>query len=163
MSVFDLEEAKRMALESQKYPEHLVRVDPRLFRGTYPAFDGEVNGLKELWVSQNFFVRIFQHYEGLERISVHRSKLEDDKPMWKGDVTWDELQIIKHQCGRGNRRAFEIYPEDKNIIYGGNYRHLWVPANSMSFPDLLLKSNGIINVSEDPCTSEAILDGDWRN
>jgi hypothetical protein len=95
--------------------------------------------------------------------------LEDNRRMWKGDITWDELQIAKSQCGRGNKRAFEIYPENSSIIYAGNYRHLWIPANNGKFPELLMTSKGIINISNDPkpprYTSEYeyILKGDWRS
>ena len=71
-----------------------------------------------VWESDTYNVYAFS--EGnLIRLDIERK----DK---KGNITWDELQNIKSNCGFGDMDAIELYPKDKDVINTENWRHLYV-------------------------------------
>ena len=80
--------------------------------------------LREVWRSKTFMVQVFVD-GGTERLSVIRSKLNRHGE-WIDGITWDELQQLKHECGRGNKWAVEIFPPDDRIVNVANMRHLWI-------------------------------------
>lgn len=82
------------------------------------------DGLKEVWRSDEFLVQIFEESNGIERLSVVRARISGDR--WQDGITWDDLQRLKNECGRGNKCATEIYPADKDVVNVANMRHLWV-------------------------------------
>jgi hypothetical protein len=94
--------------------------------GDIHNFGYDLTGLIEYWSSKTFRVLIFRHTDGTERISVHRMVIDDKKGTWTDNITWDELQNVKNQCGRGDRLAVEVFPKDENIINQSNIRHLWI-------------------------------------
>jgi hypothetical protein len=161
--VFDVKEALRMERECKNFPEHLVRVnDLSSFPGTYKNNDGQNKGLVEIWASRYFFVRIFRHYDNTQRLSIHRTKFITEQCKWVDGITWDEIQDIKRQCGRGGRRAYEIFPEDDNIINNGNYRHIWIPSDPNTFPEMLNHTRKFLNTGNDPGSPWEILkDPSW--
>lgn len=80
---------------------------------------------KEVWRSRDFLVQVFAEDDGVLRMSVNRSTMEPDG-YWTEGITWDELQKLKRQIGRGDMFAVEIYPRDKDIVNVSNIRHLWI-------------------------------------
>ena len=66
-----------------------------------------------VWRSRSFLVQVFNegHQDGrkVTRLTVARTELGDDG-RWKADITWDELQQIKRECGFGNCYAIEVFP-----------------------------------------------------
>lgn len=108
------------------YPKQLTLLP----KNEWPAEWAEVDFQKpiEIWVSRKFLAQIFDassdEYHGLLRLSVNRTRYNSRG--WKGDITWDELQQIKHDVGLGNCYAIEIYPQDTHVINIANIRHLWV-------------------------------------
>lgn len=89
---------------------------PQDLQGTTP---------KEVWVSSRFLVQVFDEENGVERVSVSRTEMADDGN-WKDGITWDDLQYVKSQIGRGDLDAVEIYPADRDVVNVANMRHLWV-------------------------------------
>lgn len=78
----------------------------------------------EVWRSNEFLAQIFAAPDGAERISVIRA--HHDGKNWKQNITWEEMQRIKSECGRGDRDAVEIYPADKDVVNVANLRHIFV-------------------------------------
>jgi hypothetical protein len=82
----------------------------------------------EVWRSRDFLVQVFAEKDGVERLTICRTSLDGDD--WGDRITWDDLQRLKRECGRGERDAVEIYPADRDVVNVANMRHLWVvPAN----------------------------------
>lgn len=78
----------------------------------------------EVWLSDKYLVQVFDEGHSL-RMSVNRVTVRDDGK-WDDNLTWDELQDIKGQIGRGNKYAIEIYPRDCDVVNVANMRHLWI-------------------------------------
>ena len=48
-------------------------------------------------------------------------------------MTWDDLQQVKHDVGRGDKYAIEIFPRDVDVVNVWNLRHLWVFDECLEF------------------------------
>lgn len=88
---------------------------------------------KEAWRSRHFLVQVYKECDGIERLSVCRTEINTSIQRFVDGITWDELQEIKRQCGRGDRLAVEIYPKDIDIVNVGNLRHLWILNEKLPF------------------------------
>ena len=82
--------------------------------------------LLEVWRSKNFMVQVYDEPDSMLRLSIIRTELNEDQTGWAEGISWDELQELKKQCGRGDRFAVEIFPRDKDVVNVANMRHLWV-------------------------------------
>ena len=74
--------------------------------------------------SRNFLVQIYQEKNDILRLSVCRTLTRGG--MWMENITWDDLQNIKKECGYGDKAAVEIFPPDNQIVNVANMRHIWV-------------------------------------
>ncbi len=108
---------KRMALK------HSLTLQ-KIPRESWPAI-AQASKVKEVWQSAGFVVQIQDELDGVERMSVNRSLLNAEGE-WEDGITWDEMQEIKRQCGRGDKCAIEIFPPDVSEVNDHNIRHLWV-------------------------------------
>ncbi len=52
---------------------------------------------------------------------------------WKDKITWDELQRIKSEIGRGEQWAVELFPADSQVVNVANMRHLWLLTKPPEF------------------------------
>ena len=77
----------------------------------------------EVWLSNKYLVQVFDEGHSL-RMSVNRVTQTDGK--WDEGLSWDELQQIKGDIGRGNKYAIEIYPRDCDVVNVAHLRHLWI-------------------------------------
>jgi len=59
------------------------------------------------------------------RASINRTTLRADG-RWEENLTWDEMQEIKRQIGRGICYAVEVLPMDCDIVNVANMRHMWI-------------------------------------
>ncbi len=82
--------------------------------------------LSELWRSRDFVVQILAPEHGATRMTVGRSTLNPEGTRWKDGITWDDLQRLKRECGRGHLDAVEVYPADAYVVNVANQRHLWI-------------------------------------
>lgn len=85
----------------------------------------------EVWRSRAFLVQIrYKPKDGLggvaEMMSIRRT-------IHGAPITWDELQVIKRDVGRGDRCAVEVYPEDRHLVDVAEMRHLWILAERPAF------------------------------
>lgn len=121
---FTAEILKEIEEERNKWPDHLVNITDQI-----PAdlkSYAQKHGVTEVWASKHFRLRIIRHTEVIYRISVHRMTVDVDNDTWKGNISWDEMNELKRQCGRGSINAVERFPPDDELINAGNYRHLWI-------------------------------------
>lgn len=79
----------------------------------------------EAWRSRRFLCQVFDH-GNVERLSICRCEIDIHSRRFKDGITWDELQQVKFEVGRGDRAAVEIYPPETRIVNVANHRHLWV-------------------------------------
>lgn len=85
-----------------------------------------------MWRSRGFLVQVYVEAGGIERLSVSRTTLREDG-RWEDGLSWDDLQRLKGECGRGDRVAVEVYPPNAEIVNDANMRHLWVLPVAPSF------------------------------
>lgn len=121
---------QRRALETdnKKWPETLVRIP----REEWPPSRLPSQDLpSEAWRSRRFLIQIFYFPDGTERMSVCRTSHNGDS--WEENITWDELQCLKRECGRGHKDAMEIYPSDVDVVNVANMRHLFITTEPIKF------------------------------
>lgn len=77
----------------------------------------------EVWRSRKYLVVLYQEPCCL-RMTINRAELGAGG--WKADLTWDEIQMIKDEIGRGKQWAVECYPPESEVVNVANMRHLWL-------------------------------------
>jgi hypothetical protein len=77
----------------------------------------------EVWRSRDFLVQVFAAI-GADRLSIIRTSHTGKS--WAENITWDEIQRLKSEIGRGHMDAVEIYPADKDVVNVANMRHIFV-------------------------------------
>lgn len=117
---------QRRALEkaNRALPSALVTVP----RDEWPEHP---DSLQQVWLSRKFLVQAFKEPAGMLRLSINRTVHNGDS--WVDQITWDELMQIKRECGYGGRDALEVFPADRDVVNVANMRHLWIPADPVSF------------------------------
>lgn len=109
-------------IENLKYGEALQKVP----KSQWPPFRPDPRfKVVEAWRSRTFLVQITAEKTGVERLSISRTTVRDDGEFEDG-ITWDDLQRLKTECGRGDKCAVEIYPPDAEVVNVANMRHLWI-------------------------------------
>jgi len=118
--------ASHLRKENEKQPDRLEIVPVEKWPRKEP-------GLIALWRSKKFLVQIYSSSDAKPlRLSVCKTAI-NQQGEWQGDITWEELQEIKSQCGYGHLDAVEIYPKEKDVVNVANMRHLWVLSGSIEF------------------------------
>ncbi len=122
--------------ESMAYPVALKLIPekdwPPLTKKAQKVFESKVS---QVWRNRKFMVLVYPEKDGIERLTCFRTLMKDDGSRFVDGITWDELQALKNECGRGDRWALEVYPADSKIVNVSNMRHLWVlPAGKT--PDM---------------------------
>jgi len=120
--------ARYLKKESRTYPKELVFLP----RETWSPEMQLNENVSEAWRSSGFLLQVYKEPNGIERLSIQRTRLRDDGE-WQDKISWDELQRLKAECGRGDKQAIEIYPADNDVINVANLRHLWVLTEPMEF------------------------------
>ena len=115
---------KALLIENRSWPAALIQVP----REQWPITSEKVI---EAWRSRNFFVAVYRERDGIERLSINRTTAT--KKSWADGISWEELQRLKRECGRGDLDAVEIFPADSDVVNVANMRHLWVLPERLSF------------------------------
>ena len=99
-------------------------------KGLWPS---QPENLQEVWRSREFLVMIFDSGDesAVERMSIIRTVIEGNG--WKDMITWDEIQKLKGECGRGPKWAVEVFPADGEVVNVANMRHLWIVPECPGF------------------------------
>lgn len=114
-----------MAKNNEQWPLYLCEL-PRELWPENPKHEP-----LEVWRSRGFLVQILAEPNGYERMSVCRTS--HAKGSWDDLITWEELMVLKRECGRGNQDALEVYPADRDVVNVANMRHLFFPPTPVSF------------------------------
>ena len=85
----------------------------------------------KVWRSNKFLAQLFLEV-CVDRLSICRTEL-NNQGGWKDGISWEELQLIKSQCGFGHLDAVEIYPPDADVVNVANMRHLWLLSIALPF------------------------------
>ncbi len=120
---------RQLERENKAYPETLKQIPKELWP---PNSRAKIIPI-ELWRSRRFQVLVYAEPNGIERLSIHRTSMEDDGNRFKDGIPWDDLQRLKNECGRGDKEAVEIYPRDADVVDVANMRHLFFLTESMPF------------------------------
>jgi hypothetical protein len=78
----------------------------------------------EVWRNDKHLVVVYDQ-DGTIRLSILRTELAIDGG-WAQGITWDDLQRLKAECGRGERWAVEVFPPDSEMVNVANIRHLFL-------------------------------------
>ena len=126
MRVVTREMRRQLERDNAKRPALLTMVP----REQWPAAQHDPKRL-EVWVSREYLVQVFDEGDGVQRISANRTTARQDG-RWDDGLSWDEMQAIKRQIGRGDLYGVEIYPRDRDVVNVANMRHLWVLPEPLS-------------------------------
>lgn len=85
----------------------------------------------EVWRSRDFLVQLYQEPAAV-RVTVNRTHAPNGID-WAEGISWDELQRLKAEIGRGDAWAVEIYPADEHVVNVANMRHLWLLTEPLAF------------------------------
>lgn len=85
----------------------------------------------EVWESREFLAQLFAVGHTSEgrapslRLTVCRVTYLANGRQRDG-ITWEDLQRVKRDVGRGEQYAVEVYPRDADLVNVANMRHLWL-------------------------------------
>lgn len=120
-------ERRQLREDNKSWPTEL-RLWPR---DQWPPLSAGAAHPVECWRSKAFLVQIFSEREGIERLSINRTTHNGER--FDDGISWDDLQRLKRECGRGDRDAVEIFPADTDTVNVANMRHLWVLPAPLTF------------------------------
>lgn len=121
---------RQLKHDNEQWPETLARVPLNSFQ---EAAGKMTKPPIEVWRSRYFLVQIFSEDNGIMRMTVCRTEINETGERWKDNITWDDLQRLKRECFYGHRDAVEIYPRDVDIVNVANMRHLWLLPEPLPF------------------------------
>ena len=75
--------------------------------------------------SKDFLVQVFKEKHAT-RLSINRTTLAKGGEHWDDNISWEELQKIKEQCGFGDKCAVELFPPDDEVVNVANMRHIFI-------------------------------------
>jgi len=119
MNPITREQRRQLARDNAKQPLVMTLVPVQLWPANRPS------NVIESWRSRDFVAAVYQEADGVERISINRTEM-NGADRWQDGITWDDMQRIKREIGRGNCYTIEIFPCDKDVVNVANMRHLWV-------------------------------------
>jgi hypothetical protein len=117
-------DAHRMEVVNRRYGTTLTRLPESLWPSGTRALSRPP---REVWRSRAFLVQVYHEGEQ-ERLTVCRTSLNPSGDGWAEGISWEELQRLKWECGRGASWAVELYPPDQYVVNDANMRHLWLIA-----------------------------------
>ncbi len=137
--------AARYLREQARRYERILRQVPREEWPHSIAALEEEDYPTEVWRSNRFLVLVYgSPGSSAERLSVLRTELALNGRFAEG-ISWDDLQELKAQCGRGGRWACELFPPDDEVVNVQNMRHLWLlpeaPPFAWRVPDRAQEGN----------------------
>jgi hypothetical protein len=88
-----------------------------------------------IWRSRDFMCTAWpsDHPPILARLTINRCAINEQSGDWKDGISWDELQLIKNQCGFAGYDAVEVYPAEDKLTNDASLRHLWVFKDRVAF------------------------------
>jgi hypothetical protein len=128
----DLSRAQRRANQrhlnnaNAKLPTHLQEI-PKDQWPEHPPTD-----LLHVWRSKKFLVQVFNApAPALVRMTVNRTAMAATG--WKEEISWEDLQRLKLECGYGEQDAVEVFPRQRDIVNVASMRHIWIMVDPLDF------------------------------
>src|SRR5690348_1630790 len=118
---------RQLREDSKRWPETLRAVP----RETWPITPASHEKPIELWRSRRFLVQIYEPKSGAQRMTICTT--EPIGSTWRDGITWDDIQLLKAECGRAESWAVEIFPAKNEIVNVANMRHVWLLPNAPEF------------------------------
>ena len=114
------QQRRQLKAENKTWPVALKQIPKAEWPQSYHP-----PGIKEVWRSRGFLVQVYDdERSGVERMAICRTEVMSGD--WAAEISWDDLQRLKRECGRGAKDAVEIYPSDADVVNVANMRHLWI-------------------------------------
>jgi hypothetical protein len=115
-------ERRRLAADNRQYSEALALIPREKWMPIrLPP------GIKEVWRSRDYLVQIYDDPQnGFERVTISRTFFDPKMDSWGGIISWEDMQRLKVECGRGDKTAVEVYPAEADVVNVANMRHLWI-------------------------------------
>ena len=132
---------RAMHADNMKWGDTLSPVPSAAWPQAQPGFNRPI----QVWRSRRFLVQVFAERDGAQQVTVNRTAVGDDG-RWRDGITWDELQTLKWEIGRGHHWAVELYPPDEEIENDANMRHLWlIPEPAFGYrPSIRGRACGVL-------------------
>lgn len=118
---------RQMKQESARLPVALQPVPYESWPQPHQA------SLVAVWRSRDFLLQVLNAPDGITRLSICRTAIDPKQGRWREDISWDDLQRLKRECGFGASDAVEVYPADADIVNVANMRHLWIMPAPLPF------------------------------
>lgn len=119
------EQRQRLKTENKRWPKTLKSIPSNEWPDINQNFLVQRIGV---WRSRDFLVQVF--IEGaFIRLSANRTEMLANG-RWSDQITWDEMQEIKKQCGFADSLAIEVYPKESDVVNVASMRHLWIPTGT---------------------------------
>ena len=115
--------------KNRSYPIRLARVP----RSEWPEVPEGVTPPKSVMRSREFLVLFYPEPNGILRLSIKRTNFDPETGLWDDDISWDDLQLLKHEAGFQDRPAVEIFPPNRDVVNVASMRHLWVLPEDPAF------------------------------
>jgi hypothetical protein len=120
------EQRRQFARENAKQPSELSAI-------SIHSLSHVPDDMIEAWRSRDFLVCVYQERDGILRASVNRTQIDPITDRWQEGISWEELQRIKREIGRGHLDAVEVFPSDCDVVNVANMRHLFIMPEPLSF------------------------------
>jgi len=122
MSSLNFTRGQRRAIEraNSKQPSVLMPVED------WRELSAPPPGLIEVWRSREFLVQVFRESPVIVRASINRTFIDSGSGRWSDGISWEELQRVKREIGRGNLDAVEVFPADRDVVNVANMRHIFI-------------------------------------
>lgn len=119
---------RSMKRKAAKRPQSLRRLPDEEWRSKKKV----PKKLAEVWISKDYLVQVFNEDKGIARLSICRTTVFPDGN-WIDGLSWEDLQDIKRQVGRGDQCAVEVFPCEEDVVNVANMRHLWIFPKGLVF------------------------------
>lgn len=122
------EQRRQLERERAKWPAAMTEVP----RDQWPDSLTVRHGAPLLvWRSRDFLAQLFE--DGITlRLSVLRTSVAADGS-WRQDISWDDLQRVKCECGFADHWMLEFFPPAADVVCVANIRHLWLALEPPPF------------------------------
>ena len=128
LKIFNTTQLNRiLKRENRKYSDKLIELPRDQWQPNM-----QKSKVKEAWRSNRYLVQIYHENGDIERLSICRTRLNSEGH-YEDNISWDDLQRLKSECGRGDKMAVEVFPADSDIVNVANMRHLWVLPENLPF------------------------------
>lgn len=110
---------KALSKENSRYPFRLKRLEVLPAKMPPTCF--------EVWRSRDYLLQVHRtETPGVIRLSVNRASVDKHTGRWTDGISWDDLQRLKRECGRGDLCGVELFPPDADVVNVANVRHVFV-------------------------------------